>query len=78
MTQTSVSPRAWIDIGLLALLWGASFLAIKLGLGELPVLTLVAHRVFWAALVLWAYVCGAGSTCPGARASGARSWSWAC
>jgi drug/metabolite transporter (DMT)-like permease len=70
MTQISVSPRAWIDIGLLALLWGASFLAIKLGLGELPVLTLVAHRVFWAALVLWAYVLWRGLDLP----RGARVW----
>ncbi|MBF9042047.1 EamA family transporter [Rhodobacterales bacterium HKCCE4037] len=40
----------------LAAIWGASFLAIKLGLEELPFLTLVAHRVFWACLILWAYV----------------------
>ncbi len=40
----------------LGAIWGASFLAIKLGLEEIPFLTLVAHRVFWACLILWAYV----------------------
>lgn len=56
MTQTSVSTRAWAEMGLLALIWGASFLSIKVGLEEIPVLTLVSHRVVWACLILWAYV----------------------
>ena len=56
MTQTSVSTTAWALMAALAAIWGASFLAIKLGLEELPFLTLVAHRVFWACLILWAYV----------------------
>ncbi|UWQ94038.1 DMT family transporter [Rhodobacteraceae bacterium M385] len=56
MTQTSVSTRAWAEMGLLALIWGASFLSIKLGLEEIPFLTLVAHRVIWACLILWIYV----------------------
>ncbi|WP_224814940.1 DMT family transporter [Hasllibacter sp. MH4015] len=56
MTQTQVSPRAWTEIALLGTIWGASFLAIKVGLEEIPFLTLVAHRVFWACLILWAYV----------------------
>jgi drug/metabolite transporter (DMT)-like permease len=76
MTQTTLSPRSWLDMALLASLWGASFLSIKLALAELPVMTLVAHRVFWAALVLWAYVLWRGFECRAARASGARSRSW--
>jgi drug/metabolite transporter (DMT)-like permease len=56
MTQTSVSTHAWILMATLGAIWGASFLAIKLGLEEIPFLTLVAHRVFWACLILWAYV----------------------
>jgi len=51
-----LSPRAWAELILLGTIWGASFLAIKLALGEVPVFTLVAHRVVWAALILWAYV----------------------
>ncbi|WP_341861472.1 DMT family transporter [Gymnodinialimonas sp. 57CJ19] len=56
MTQTSVSTRAWAEMGVLALIWGASFLSIKLGLEEIPFLTLVAHRVIWACVILWIYV----------------------
>ncbi|ABD55264.1 protein of unknown function DUF6 transmembrane [Jannaschia sp. CCS1] len=43
-------------MGLLALIWGASFLSIKVGLEEIPFLTLVTHRVIWACVILWAYV----------------------
>ena len=39
---------------LLALIWGASFLAFALCLQELPVFTTVAHRVFWGTALIWA------------------------
>ncbi len=51
-------------MALLGAIWGASFLAIKLGLEELPFLTLVAHRVVWACLILWAYVLIRGLAVP--------------
>lgn len=54
--QTGVSTRAWAEMGLLGLIWGASFLAIKVGLEELPFLALVTHRVIWACVILWIYV----------------------
>lgn len=66
----TLTSRAWGDLALLATIWGASFLAIKLALGEVPVLTLVAHRVFWAALILWAYVLWRGFALP----KGWRIW----
>jgi drug/metabolite transporter (DMT)-like permease len=56
MTQISLSPRAWAELGLLSLLWGASFLSIRTTLDEVPVLTSVAHRVVWAAVALWLVV----------------------
>jgi drug/metabolite transporter (DMT)-like permease len=56
MTQISLTPRAWAELGLLSLLWGASFLAIRTTLDEVPVLTSVAHRVTWAAVALWLVV----------------------
>lgn len=56
MAHPALTTRAWRLMGVLAAIWGASFLSIKLALAELPVLTLVAHRVVWAALVLWGYV----------------------
>lgn len=54
--QKSMSSNAWLEMGLLALIWGGSFLSIRLALNEIPVMTSVAHRVFWAMLVLWAYI----------------------
>ena len=56
MTQQQISMKAWLTIGALAMIWGASFLAFAIGLRELPVFTLVAHRVFWGALTLWLVV----------------------
>ncbi|MDE4131711.1 DMT family transporter [Phaeobacter sp. QD34_3] len=51
--QTHMSPRAWAELLLLGLIWGASFLSIRLALNEVPVLTSVLHRCGWGALVLW-------------------------
>ncbi len=56
MTQTSISLRAWCELFLLALLWGGSFLAIRTALDEIGFLSSVAHRVLWAAAILWAVV----------------------
>ena len=55
-TQKSMSPRAWAELFLLALIWGGSFLSIRVALDEFGPLTVVAHRVVWATLLLWAYV----------------------
>ncbi len=41
---------------LLALLWGGSFLAVRIALNEIGPLTAVAHRVGWAMLALWVAV----------------------
>lgn len=54
--QMTIPARAWIEILLLSLLWGGSFLAISLALREVDVFTIVAIRVVGAAVVLWAYV----------------------
>lgn len=55
-TQKSLSQAAWVCLISLAFIWGASFLSFAIGLRELPVFTLVAHRVFWGGLVLWGVV----------------------
>ncbi len=52
----TISTRSWVELLVLAFIWGGSFLAIRLALNEVSVVTSVAHRVFWAALILWAYV----------------------
>ncbi|WP_394197911.1 DMT family transporter [Litoreibacter albidus] len=54
--QKTMTTRAWAEMALLSLIWGGSFLSIRLALDEVPVITAVAHRVFWATLVLWGYI----------------------
>ncbi len=41
---------------LLGLIWGGSFLSIRIALDEIGPLTAVAHRTGWAMLALWAVV----------------------
>ena len=54
--QKTLSPRAWSELILLGVIWGASFVSIRIALDEVPVATSVLHRTFWAMLVLWAAV----------------------
>ena len=54
------SARAWLLLLLLGAIWGGSFFFVEIGLREVPPLTLVLHRVLWAALALWIYVIVAG------------------
>ncbi|MGB3246232.1 MAG: DMT family transporter [Sulfitobacter sp.] len=54
--QKDISPRAWAEMLLLGLIWGASFLAIRIALDEIGPLTSVAHRVGWAMIALWLVV----------------------
>lgn len=56
MTRDSISSRTWAELGLLALIWGGSFLAIRTALDEVPTLTAVLHRTLWGAVALWAIV----------------------
>ena len=51
--QKSLSGRAWAEMMLLAMIWGGSFLSIRVALDEITPLTSVAHRTTWAMLVLW-------------------------
>lgn len=52
----NITPRVWLELFALALIWGGVFLAVRVALDEIGFVTSVAHRVFWAALILWAYV----------------------
>lgn len=54
--QKHISRRAWSELALIGLIWGASFLSIRIALDEVPVITSVFHRVFWASLVLWSVI----------------------
>ncbi|MDA5556089.1 DMT family transporter [Shimia sp. MMG029] len=68
--QKSLSPRAWAELFVLAALWGAVFFTNRIALNEIGPITLVAHRTFWAALLLWALILMRGITFP----KGARLW----
>ncbi len=54
--QKTISSRAWVELLLLAFIWGGSFLSIRIALDEIGPLTAVAHRTGWAMLILWTYV----------------------
>ncbi|WP_149755850.1 DMT family transporter [Roseivivax sediminis] len=57
MTQaTDIPPRAWSLLVALALIWGASFLAIRTALDEIAPLASVLYRTGPAALALWLWV----------------------
>lgn len=55
-TATGMGPLEWGLLLILSILWGGSFLFIKLGLRELPPLTFVLGRVALAALALALYL----------------------
>jgi len=55
-TTATMSTRAWVELGLLSILWGGSFFSIAIALQEIGPVTAVLHRVGWAALVLWIVV----------------------
>ena len=80
IAQQDVDTRSWLMLIALSLLWGASFLFIKIAATDIPVFSLVFLRVALAALVLhevvrwrrWSAVfCSAG---PCRCATRTRSW----
>ncbi|MEM8740760.1 MAG: DMT family transporter, partial [Pseudomonadota bacterium] len=70
VARTEISSRAWAELGLLGLVWGASFVAIAVALREMGFFTVVLHRVFWAAVILWIWVLLRGLPMP----RSARVW----
>jgi drug/metabolite transporter (DMT)-like permease len=65
-----MSPRAWAELTLLALIWGASFFSIAVAQREIGPVTVVLHRVAWAAALLWLIVLARGLPVP----RGWRAW----
>ncbi len=62
--SNTLTPRVWFELALLALIWGGSFLAIRTALDEIGFLSSVAHRVLWAALLLWIVAIARGYAFP--------------
>lgn len=54
--QKNLTGRAWAEMMLLAMIWGGSFLSIRVALDEITPLASVAHRTTWAMLVLWGVI----------------------
>lgn len=52
-TAAAMSTRAWAELLLLSLIWGGSFFSIAIAQREIGPVTVVLHRVAWAALLLW-------------------------
>ena len=52
----------------LGALWGSSYLFIKVGVGEVPPLTLVAGRLFLSTVLLWILLLASGQPVPRSRA----------
>ncbi len=65
MARTST--RVWLAFGLLALAWGSSYLWIKIGLGSLSPLTLIAGRLMFGAAFLIIVVAFARQELPRSR-----------
>lgn len=70
MTATTMAPRASAELMLLAGIWGASFFSIAVAQSEIGPVTVVLHRVGWAALLLWLVVLAARLPVP----RGWRAW----
>jgi drug/metabolite transporter (DMT)-like permease len=71
-TQTSATARAmpaaaWLGMFIVALVWGGSFVAIRVAVREVPVLSLVALRVLGASVVLLIYLRLSGLRFPRGR-----------
>ena len=62
--QKTIPPRAWAELSLLALIWGASFMTTALILRDVSPLWLVAFRITGAAALLWVYVLWRGIRVP--------------
>lgn len=64
--------REYALLGLLALLWGSSYLFIGVAVADIPPMTLIASRVTIAAIILTAVALCAGASWPSDRATWGR------
>lgn len=70
MTSRGSMTVEYLLLGLLALLWGSSYLFIKVAVTDIPPITLIALRVSGAALFLYLVLLGRGGRMP----RDARTW----
>jgi drug/metabolite transporter (DMT)-like permease len=72
MVNPRMNARSWLMLLALSVLWGGSFLFIKVSVAEMPPATVAAGRVLLAALTLLALLPLTGAPLP----RGARLWLW--
>ena len=65
-----MSTRAWAELVLLSVIWGAVFFSVAIALREIGPVTAVLHRVGWAAILLWLVAWARRRSLP----RGARIW----
>ncbi|HTW22393.1 MAG TPA: EamA family transporter [Candidatus Baltobacteraceae bacterium] len=65
--------QTWLAFAIIYLVWGSTFLAIRIGVQEVPPLVLAAMRFFVAGLVLYLWMIARGEPSPTARQWGAAS-----
>jgi drug/metabolite transporter (DMT)-like permease len=70
MTQIERHAPAWktlLAFAIIYFVWGSTFLAIRIGVREVPPFTLAAMRFLVAGIVLYAWMAGNGERSPSAR-----------
>jgi drug/metabolite transporter (DMT)-like permease len=68
--QTTIRPAAWktvLAFATIYLVWGSTFLAIRIGVREIPPFTFAAMRFLIAGLVLYAWMLAYGERSPSMR-----------
>lgn len=65
--------QTWLAFAIIYLVWGSTFLAIRIGVHEVPPLVLAAMRFFTAGLALYLWMIARGEPSPTARQWGAAS-----
>ena len=65
----TMNPTQWLMLIVLSMLWGGSFLFLGVSVSELPIFTVIALRVFLAAIILYAAMRIAGESLPRDRAA---------
>lgn len=64
VSGTDIPARAWAELLLLSMIWGAVFFSVAIALREMGPMTAVLHRVGWAAVLLWVIVLVRGLPVP--------------
>lgn len=70
LLEAAAHPRTWktlVAFAIIYFVWGSTFLAIRVGVREVPPFLLAAMRFFIAGLMLYAWVIARGERSPSAR-----------